>query len=1014
MGSILALFILLFLPIGCMAQGCKVNNTRVEIPENNPVGYVVTTIQTDPGYSMTVSDNIEWFEIKGTQLLLKQSLDYETNTTHDVSLLCERGGTTENNIRVYVTVLNVNDNPPVFKYSTYTFTIPEDTKVNTPIGEAIEAEDLDLDRIFYVLTGPVQAAFFRLTSINNPVILVNQNLDYEKFNHVQLILTARDTPTVGESPSHTATATININIEDLDNKPPQFLPCQIINGICINVGYTTKVNRSEKETGALVLQPGPLYAIDGDTGINTPIEYLVLAGNDAGIFAVDKFSGNITMTKAADTLGIIFLQIMAAQVNDGQKFATTSLTIDVVERNHHPPKFEKQNYFGTIQVQSATGTSVTDSSSPNRLLQVFAADEDFEDRMNPYITYTIQGTTDFSVSRNGFIKNDAVFNSPTKVAFTVLATDTVTREEDITNVEVEITPSVTTIVTTTTTTRTTAHGPGTTTTTTSGTGTTTSTLPGTGTTIITTSGTGTTTTTTPGTGTTTSTTPGTGTTTSTTPGTGTTTSTTPGTGTIMSTTHGTGTTTTTSPGTGTTTSTTHGTGTTTTTSPGTGTTTSTTHGTGTTTTTSPGTGTTTSTTHGTGTTTTTSPGTGTTTSTTHGTGTTTTTSPGTGTTTSTTPGTGTTTSRSPGTGTTTTISPGTGTTTSTTPGTGTTTTTTPGTGTTITTTPGTGTTTTTTPGTGTTTTTTPGTGTTTTTTPGTGTTTTTTPGTGTTKSTIPGTGTTTSKIPGTGTTKITTPGIGKPTTNVPGISSTTSKSPTATNTDKPAGTTHSPAESTVGSGKGYSATDMAALGATLGVILALCLVGLGFLIHKQYGDQIRNRMRKSSGDDFGGSEDRTEQLIDDDDADDDPNPGSSDVMPTSISYDTDGNISKDPLVTDYLVLGASAANLFANENSSNIPNAEKPEEGSDSDDKKEVKSILTKEFKEDPGYKSVWFREDASPEVVVIDGVEEGEVDDGETEEEYNQEDDDDDDDEDDLSPDFLGMNNDSNNFSQL
>ncbi|XP_031756478.1 cadherin-related family member 5 isoform X2 [Xenopus tropicalis] len=871
MGSILALFILLFLPIGCMAQGCKVNNTRVEIPENNPVGYVVTTIQTDPGYSMTVSDNIEWFEIKGTQLLLKQSLDYETNTTHDVSLLCERGGTTENNIRVYVTVLNVNDNPPVFKYSTYTFTIPEDTKVNTPIGEAIEAEDLDLDRIFYVLTGPVQeAAFFRLTSINNPVILVNQNLDYEKFNHVQLILTARDTPTVGESPSHTATATININIEDLDNKPPQFLPCQIINGICINVGYTTKVNRSEKETGALVLQPGPLYAIDGDTGINTPIEYLVLAGNDAGIFAVDKFSGNITMTKAADTLGIIFLQIMAAQVNDGQKFATTSLTIDVVERNHHPPKFEKQNYFGTIQVQSATGTSVTDSSSPNRLLQVFAADEDFEDRMNPYITYTIQGTTDFSVSRNGFIKNDAVFNSPTKVAFTVLATDTVTREEDITNVEVEITPSVTTIVTTTTTTRTTAHGPGTTTTTTSGTGTTTSTLPGTGTTIITTSGTGTTTTTTPGTGTTTSTTPGTGTTTSTTPGTGTTTSTTPGTGTIMSTTHGTGTTTTTSPGTGTTTSTTHGTGTTTTTSPGTGTTTSTTHGTGTTTTTSPGTGTTTSTTHGTGTTTTTSPGTGTTTSTTHGTGTTTTTSPGTGTTTSTTPGTGTTTSRSPGT------------------------------------------------------------------------------------------------------------------------------------------------ESTVGSGKGYSATDMAALGATLGVILALCLVGLGFLIHKQYGDQIRNRMRKSSGDDFGGSEDRTEQLIDDDDADDDPNPGSSDVMPTSISYDTDGNISKDPLVTDYLVLGASAANLFANENSSNIPNAEKPEEGSDSDDKKEVKSILTKEFKEDPGYKSVWFREDASPEVVVIDGVEEGEVDDGETEEEYNQEDDDDDDDEDDLSPDFLGMNNDSNNFSQL
>ncbi|XP_041445917.1 cadherin-related family member 5 isoform X3 [Xenopus laevis] len=710
MGSILALIILLFIPIGCMAQECRVDQDRVQIAENNDPGYVVTTIHTDPDYTMIVFDNIEWFEIKGTELLLKKSLDYENQTTLDVALHCRRNDATVKITRVYVTVLNVNDNPPMFQKSTYDFNVLEDTKVNTAIGEAIEAQDLDLDTIFYVLTGPDQAAadHFRLTAINNPVILVNQPLDYDKYNYIQLILTARDTQSETATPSYTATATINIKILDVDNKPPQFLPCRNLGDICLNDGYTTKVTRTEKVTGALVLNPAPLYAIDGDTGINAAIVYSIVNGNTGGIFDVERVSGNITMTKAADTLGIVLLQIMAAQVDDGRKYALTTVQIDVVEKNNNPPTFEKKNYLGTIQAQSAIGTFVTDSSSPNKPLRVFAADEDFADKLNPYITYVIQGGPGFTVSRDGYITNNALFDSPATITFSVRARDTTTGEEDFTDVEVEITPSVPT----------------------------------------------------------------------------------------------------------------------------------------------------------------------------------------------------------------TTVS----TTTSTTPGQGTTTTTTSGSGTTTTTTPGTGTTTTTTPGTG---------------------------------ETGPG-------------------------------------------------------------GDGYTATDMAALGATLGVLLALCLVGLGFLIHKQYGDQIRNRMSKSSGDDLGGSEDRTEQLIDDDDdADDNPDPGLVEVMPASISYDVDNSISKDPFVTDYLVLGAAAANLFANENPSNSPHAEKPEEGFDPDDKKEVKSILTKEFKDDPGYKSVWFREDASPEVVVIEGVEEGEADDGETEEGYNQEDDDDDD-EDQLSPNFLEMNNDSNNFSQL
>lgn len=95
--------------------------------------------------------------------------------------------------------------------------------------------------------------------------------------------------------------------------------------------------------------------------------------------------------------------------------------------------------------------------------------------------------------------------------------------------------------------------------------------------------------------------------------------------------------------------------------------------------------------------------------------------------------------------------------------------------------------------------------------------------------------------------------------------------------------------------------------------------------------------------------------------------------------------------------------------------SETAEETDDSDDKK-VKSILTKELKEDNGngYKAVWFREDAAPEVVVIEGVEDGEADDDESEadltnqqEDYNDEDDDDDD----LDPTFNTENRSQNSI---
>ncbi|XP_077143913.1 cadherin-related family member 5 isoform X3 [Ranitomeya variabilis] len=916
MGPLLALCILFVFPMGCYSQACRSANPVPSIREDAKPGTVVTALITEPEHTAEVEE--KQFRVNESNLVLFEELDYETETIISVTLICKKGNQIVLGETFFVQVINVNDNAPIFKEASYSFQILESLQVSSTIGSPIQAEDADGDTLYYELIAEDRdtADYFRLSSVTYPLLAVNKPLDYDLHPHVRLNLTARDTEFPGVNPSFTATTSIIIDIIDADDKPPFFQPCRIIgNKVCISDGYTTSVNRSEAITQPLELIPGPLYAIDGDYGINDPISYTIISGNGNNIFDIGVANGNITMNNPVDTLGTILLQIMAYQTNDELKYSTTTVQIEVKEKNNFPPRFEKSNYAGTIPSNMEIRSFVRDSSDQTKQLHVFAIDEDFPDGFNLAVTYKIENSNDFMILRDGYILTNTVFTSPRTVVFVVNATDSASSESTTTTVTIEITNALPTTTTTGTNTRTT---------------------------------------------------------TSTTPGTGAITTRTPFTGTTESTTPGTGTTTTTTPSTGTTTNTTPGTGTTTTTTPNTRTTTSTTPGTGTTTTTTPSTGTTTSTTPGTGTTTTTTPSTGTTTSTTPGTGTTTTTTPNTRTTTSTTPGTGTTTTTTPSTGTTTSTTPGTGTTTTTTPNTRTTTSSTPGTGTTTTTTPSTGTTTSTTPGTGTTTTTTPNTQTTTSSTPGTGTTTTTTPSTGTTTSTTPGTGTTTTTTPNLRTTTSTTPGTG------------------GNDGEK--------------QDKNYTTTDMAILGATLGVVLAACLVGLAFLIYKQYGNTIQSKLRRVTGNNSGGFPDRTEQLINEEEY------GGS-ISASSPEFDIDSGITEVPSGNNLLSVAAVSTVLTTSAPTESPPSEEADGE-SDSEDKK-VKSILTKDLKEDGGYKSVWFREDAAPEVMVIEGVEHGEANDDYTEEE--QEDtDDDEDDEDELNPTFSTPNNDSNNLSIL
>ncbi|XP_053884550.1 cadherin-related family member 5 isoform X3 [Malaclemys terrapin pileata] len=428
---------------------CSVGNEKPTINENNLWGAVVTTITMKPDVTVTIenSSDSRWFAINGTELILTDSLDYETENVLLVTLLCWKEGIEVNSVIVLVQVGNLNDNSPVFKETNITVKVPEDTKVNTIIipEDTVTASDADLDNVQYELTAitPEALDYFNIHGINNPSIYLRKTLDYDKYTFMQLILYARD-GTPGNADGNTATATINIDIQQADTKPPWFQPCTFINAdkkVCISSGYIGRVNISEKTTEPLMLKPGPLFAIDPDYTLNEKIVYSIVSGNKDDVFLLNSDTGNITMNKAANTTDVFILHVMATQANNALRYSFTTVEIKVITKSSHAPYFENSRYTGTVSAGLATLSLVMDSKAPSIPLKIFAADDDFPNKLNPQITYNIQNSSDFTVTRDGLVLTNTMLQSAATITMLATATDEESLQEANTVITVEVTPS---------------------------------------------------------------------------------------------------------------------------------------------------------------------------------------------------------------------------------------------------------------------------------------------------------------------------------------------------------------------------------------------------------------------------------------------------------------------------------------------------------------------------------------------------------------------------------------------
>ena len=294
------------------------------------------------------------------KLILDKKLDREMKEEYNVRVIAFDGGGNSGNIDVQITVLDANDNNPMFYNNTYEVTILENVPLGTTILH-IKAFDPDIGdngKIHYGLSTRTKTKYGHLFSIDevNGDITVTGEIDFEEHQVFHLGVTAED---MGPS-SLPADATVIVHIKDENDNPPEIT----INTLTESTSAIAEV-MEDSVVGTFVAH---VTVVDKDSGINGRFNCF-LNDNHFKLELVYKKEYQIVTALILDRETRDSYDILVECTDEGRKSQTSvkNLRILVGDKNDHPPQFDKAQYTANIVENNYEGTSI---------LQVNATDKD--------------------------------------------------------------------------------------------------------------------------------------------------------------------------------------------------------------------------------------------------------------------------------------------------------------------------------------------------------------------------------------------------------------------------------------------------------------------------------------------------------------------------------------------------------------------------------------------------------------------------------------------------------------
>ncbi|XP_068133823.1 protocadherin gamma-C5-like isoform X7 [Hyperolius riggenbachi] len=300
-------------------------------------------LNSNPYFSLSVKNRKDGIVIP--QLILEKVLDREEKSDHHLILTAIDGGepARSGSCHITISVLDINDNPPVFNQSVYKLSIKENIPLDSVmlILNATDRDEGMNGEIQYYFDGHTTDSakkYFDLRQTSGE-IFIRDSLDFELMHFYELSVRAVDKG----SPRLTGNCQIQIEIEDVNDNVPEISFSSLTNEIPEDsligtvVGFITVSDRDSGKNGEVRLEVSPYFPFKIRTNKNR--YSLVTDGN------LDR-----------ERISQYIIELTATDLGSPALSSKTTVILRVSDVNDNAPAFTQSTYNAFIKENSDPGT----------------------------------------------------------------------------------------------------------------------------------------------------------------------------------------------------------------------------------------------------------------------------------------------------------------------------------------------------------------------------------------------------------------------------------------------------------------------------------------------------------------------------------------------------------------------------------------------------------------------------------------------------------------------------------
>ncbi|NWZ99681.1 PCDGA protein, partial [Nesospiza acunhae] len=279
------------------------------------------------------------------ELVLAKALDREEAAFHELVLRASDGGdpARTGTARIRVTVLDANDNAPVFSQAEYTVRVPEDVPVGSTLV-TVTATDADEG-----LNGQVKYSFHKISDRASELFYLNSetgeitvkgDLDFEEISSHELEVQVHDGGDLFD------TAKVLITVTDVNDNVPE-----------ITVSSAVSTISEDAQPGTVVAL---LHVQDGDSGANGEVRCSI--EKDVPFRLEKSYEDYYRVVTASELdreqVSEYNVTVRAADGGSPALQSSAVLALRVLDVNDNAPVFAEERYSARLSENNAAGALV--------------------------------------------------------------------------------------------------------------------------------------------------------------------------------------------------------------------------------------------------------------------------------------------------------------------------------------------------------------------------------------------------------------------------------------------------------------------------------------------------------------------------------------------------------------------------------------------------------------------------------------------------------------------------------